>query len=136
MRFPEIKNMILTKSWKSDIVKLSIVFWSLICENSFRKLRWKKPPEVFNNKRCSYKFHKVSFLIKLNFIKKRLRRRWFLVNFVKFFMKIFLQNTSRLLLPLWAVGNRFPCKVYWLVNFGKFFQLFTALILVKLYNTR
>ena len=75
--------------------------------------REKQPPEVFREKRCSWKFHKihrktpvpglffnkVAGLRPATLLKKRLLHRCFLVNFAKFLRTPFLQNTSgRLLL--------------------------------------
>ena len=57
----------------------------------------KQPPEVFYEKRCSEKFHKIHRSLFL--VKKRLWHRFFPVNFARFLRTPFLQNTSgRLLL--------------------------------------
>ena len=57
----------------------------------------KQPPEVFYEKRCSEKFHKIQRSLFL--VKKRLWHRFFPVNFARFLRTPFLQNTSgRLLL--------------------------------------
>ena len=62
----------------------------------------KQPTEVFFVKRCSQKFHKIhrKTPVPESFFKKnRLWHRCFLVNFVKFRITPFLQNTfGRLLL--------------------------------------
>ena len=68
----------------------------------------KQPPEVFYEKGCSQKFHKIhrkatvpeSLFLK-TLLKKRLWHKYFPVNFVKFLKTPFLQNTSgRLLLKI------------------------------------
>ena len=57
----------------------------------------KQPPDVFYEKRCSKKCHKIHRPAK----RKRLWHRCFPTNFVKFLSTPFLQNTSgRLLLLL------------------------------------
>ena len=87
-----------TAGWK-DLVK--------IYEHS-QKVVQKQPPEVFCKKRCSLKFPKIHRKTPLTatalttpaaLLKKRLRHRYFPVNFAKFLRTTFLQNNfGRLLL--------------------------------------
>ena len=114
-----------------QVCKVSQIQAKILNErNSFKHFRksyqqQKQPPELFFEIRCSQKFHKihrkplvpeslfntVAGLRPANLLKKRLQHRCFHVNFAKFPITPFLQNTSGWLLLQWRVQGQ-KCLVY------------------------
>ena len=71
-------------------------------------------------------FNNVADLKAWNFIKKRLRHRCFPVNFMQFFKKPYLQNTSRWLLLLILCSNQ--SFIHWSHYVGFFLDFFSFVI--------
>ena len=98
-------RLILRQSFKSDFY-----FWLflILAEAATRGVLCKKIVlEIWQNSQEN-NCVKVSFLIKLQALKKRLWHRCFPVNFVRFLRTPFLQNTSgRLLLYMQSKSNKY-----------------------------